>query len=545
MFRTGFGLPTLNTQHSTLPFSAVAIWRAIGYHAAVRIVTADMVRALDRRATEEAGIPGAVLMENAGRAVFEQIRERFTPLRDQLFSVYCGLGNNGGDGFVVARYLSLAGARVRVQVVGDTSRIEGDAATHFRLMQEIGVRPGVGETGPGVKVDALLGTGASGAPRGEFAYTIRRLNADSFPIVSVDIPSGVDATTGRTPGEAVRATVTVTFSYPKLGMFLAPGADCVGELVVSDIGFPWEILKPEHDFTWIRADELRGLLRKRPAEAHKGLFGHVLVLGGSRGMSGAPTMTATAAMRAGAGLVTVAAPESAQPIIAAKLSEAMTIALPDEGGSLAECGFAAFSEAAERADVLCIGPGATQIPTAQQLMIQALREIDKPTVVDADGLNALAGQAESVQQRQSALILTPHPGECARLLGRDTESVQEDRVAAVRETAGRYGAVCVLKGRRTLVADGRSTKDPIPVAINTSGNPGMATGGSGDSLTGIIAALLGQRLDALDAACLGVYLHGRAGDLACNRLGEAGLIAGDIIDSIPDAIRELEGNHVC
>ncbi len=502
-----------------------------------------MVRALDRRAIEEAGIPGAVLMENAGRAVFEQIRERFPPLRDQLFSVYCGTGNNGGDGFVVARYLSLAGARVRVQIAGDEARIEGDAATHYRLMQGIGVRPGIGEPGPGVKIDALLGTGATGAPRGEYAYTIRRLNADSYPTISVDVPSGVDATTGRTPGEAVKAAVTVTFTYPKLGMFLAPGADCVGELVVSHIGFPWEILKPEHDFTWIRADEMRGLLRKRPAEAHKGLFGHVLVLGGSRGMSGASAMTATAALRAGAGLVTVAAPESAQPIIAARLSEAMTVALPEDQGALAESGFAELSEVAERADVMCVGPGATQNPQAQQLMVQALREIDKPTVVDADGLNALAGNADSVRQRQAALVLTPHPGECARLLDRETDSIQEDRIAAVRETAARYRAVCVLKGRRTLVADGRSTKAPIPVAINTSGNPGMATGGSGDSLTGIIAALLAQRLDALDAACLGVYLHGRAGDLACTRRGEAGLIAGDIIEAIPDAIRELEGDH--
>ena len=503
------------------------------------------MRALDRRAMEEAGIPGVVLMENAGRAVFEFLRERFGPVRDHHFSVYCGVGNNGGDGFVTARYLSLAGARVRVQLAGDGATITGDAQTHYRLMQEIGIRPGIGARAAGVKIDALLGTGASGAPRGEYAYTIRSLNADTWPTISIDVPSGVDATTGRTPGEAVRATATVTFGFPKLGMFLAPGADCVGELVIDSIGFPWDALKPDHTFTMIRADELKGSIRKRPPEAHKGTCGHIVVVGGSRGLTGAPAMAGHSALRAGAGLVTVAVPESVQLSVAGRQAELMTIPIREENGGFTPAGIDELASTLARADVLCIGPGGGRSPQALDFMARVVREIDKPAVVDADALYALAENPESVENRKSALVLTPHPGECARLLNRDVEAVQDDRISAVRDAATRYRAVCVLKGRRTLIADGRSGKEPIPVAINTTGNPGMATGGSGDALTGILGALLAQKPDALEAACVGVFLHGRAGDLACESKGEHGMIAGDIIEMIPDALRELEGEYVC
>ena len=504
------------------------------------MVTAEVIRELDRRAIEEAGIPGVVLMENAGRAVFDFIQERFGPVRDRHFWVFCGTGNNGGDGFVAARYLALVGARVHIELAGEEDKIAGDARTHYNLMRQEGVRPGIGAPSAGIKVDALLGIGASGAPRGDYAYNIRRINADSYPTVSVDIPSGVDADTGKTAGEAVRATVTVTFGYPKLGMFLAPGAECAGEIVVSDIGFPWETLKPENAYRWIQSVDLRGLIPRRAPESHKGMFGHVLILGGSRGMSGAPTMAARAALRMGAGLVTIAAPDSAQALIAPRIDEAMTRSLPERDGALAGSAFDFVVDSAARADVLCIGPGATRKPEARDLMLRVLREIDKPAVLDADGLNALADRPESMGERTAAAVLTPHPGECARLLGVETDCIEADRIGAVRKAATRYHTVCVLKGRRTLIADGRPGKESAPISINTSGNPGMATGGSGDSLTGIIGALIGQGHDAYEAACLGVYLHGRAGDLAAETVGETSLIAGDIIDAIPEAIRELE-----
>jgi len=551
----------------------------MGYHCIVKIVTAEMMRALDWRAMEEGGIPGVVLMENAGRAVFEFLAERFGPVRERAFCVVCGTGNNGGDGFVTARYLKLAGGRVSVVLVGDPSKIKGDARVHFDLMQRIGLTPVPGPPAGDILVDALLGTGITGAPRAEYAEAVRWINDRHRPIISIDIPSGVDSDTGATPGEAVRATATVTFGYPKLGLFLAPGADCVGELAVRDIGFAWDVLECETPYWWIRPvlgsgfwisdcsirnlkSRIQSSLR-RPREAHKGLFGHVLVIGGSRGMSGAPTMTARAALRAGAGLVTVAAPESAQALIAAKLDEAMTLPLPEREGALCEASFEPIRAMADRCDVLCLGPGATQEPEAQSVILRVLTEIDKPTVLDADGLNALARRPDALPGREAPIVLTPHPGECGRLLGIEAGAVQADRIGAVRRAAERFGAVVVLKGARTLVCDGRRVPllsppsnggkrvvppllerggvgGSLPVAVNTTGNPGMATGGSGDSLTGILGALIGQGLDACDAACLGVYLHGRAGDLAAEERGEAALIAGDIIEALPHAIRELE-----
>lgn len=521
----------------------------IRYHCSVKVVTAEMMRALDRRAIDEVGIPGVVLMENAGRAVFQYLLNRFGPVRDKHFHVLCGTGNNGGDGFVVARYLCLAGAQVHVAVIGEQEKIRGDARVHFDLMRRIDLEPEPLGTCGGIKVDALLGTGIEGAPRGDYAEAIRWINSDPQPTVSVDIPSGVSSDTGRTPGEAVRATATVTFGYPKLGMFLAPGVDLVGELIVSDIGFPWHVLNLRSPYHWLRPEELKPL-PARPRAAHKGMFGHVLVVGGSVGMSGAVTMTARAALRAGAGLVTVATPASAQPLVATKLDEAMTLPLPEKNGALCEASFDPVREMAERCDVVCLGPGATREPEAQKVITRLLRELNCPLVLDADGLNALAAFPNSVRERAAPIVLTPHPGECARLLELDTEAVQADRIEAVRETAVRYRSVVVLKGACSLVADGRcppnqTTIDPaqISISINTTGNPGMATGGSGDSLTGIIGALIGQQMDVYEAACLGVYLHGHAGDLAAKTRGETALIAGDIIEMLPRAIRELEARE--
>lgn len=491
---------------------------------------------------DEGGIPGTVLMENAGRAVFEFIVERYGPVRGRDFHVACGVGNNGGDGFVIARYLHLAGAWVTVSIAGDTDKIQGDARTNFNVLRQVGVDPWASAPGGAyVKIDALLGTGAKGPPREEIAAAIRRLNADRSPTISVDIPSGVEADTGSVPREAVKAAATVTFAYPKLGLFLSPGADLVGELVVRDIGFDWERLDAETPYRWIRRGALLPFLPPRPREGHKGLFGHVLVVGGSRGMSGAPTLTAKAALRTGAGLVTVAAPAGAQSFIAGKIDEAMTIALEEQGGALCEASFEAIKAQAGKCDVICLGPGASQEPQAQAVIRKILREIDRPIVLDADGLNALASDPDAVAVRKAPTVLTPHPGECARLLGISPADVQVDRLTAVRSVAEKYGAIVVLKGARTLVCDGRQgSPAEYPIGINATGNPGMATGGSGDTLTGIIGALMGQGLDAFDAAQLGVYLHGCAGDISAAEHGEIGLVAGDIISALPQAIRNFQ-----
>lgn len=527
-------------QHSNTPILPPLLFLSLSaIILSVKVVTAEMMRELDRRAVEECAIPGVVLMENAGRAVFDLIAERYGPVRGAPFRVLCGVGNNGGDGFVVARHLHLAGAHVTLNVAGDPEKIKGDARIDFDLMVRLGVRPQAALPSAGIKIDALLGTGLKDAPRGVYAEAIRWMNVDGAPTVAVDIPSGVDSDTGATPGEAVRAAATVTFGYPKLGLFLSPGADCTGDLIVRDIGFDWEALRCETEFGWIRAEDLRDLIPSGPRDAHKGQFGHVLVLGGSIGMSGAPAMTARAALRSGAGLVTVVAPSTVQKVIAAKLDEAMTLPVEEKDGAFCAQSFETVRRAAERCDVLCVGPGATQNPEAQDLMVRVLREIDKPGVVDADGLNALACRSDELMNRKTPLVMTPHPGECARLLGSSADAIQSDRIGAVRSAAGRYRAVVVLKGAGSLIADGRKA-GAVPIRINTTGNPGMASGGSGDSLTGIIGALLGQGLDAFDAACAGTYLHGRSGDIAAAEKGQIGMIAGDIIESIPRAFRELE-----
>lgn len=521
----------------------LAFGAPIGYHGTVKLVTAEQMRELDRRAIQDAGIPGAVLMENAGRAVVSVLQERYGGVHRRHVTVFCGTGNNGGDGFVIARLLRLAGANVQLIVAGDPGRIQGDALTHFRLLDAVGVRPCSGPPSDGICVDALLGTGSKGAPRGDHAQAIRWMNAGPGPRVAVDVPSGVDSDSGATPGEAVRADLTVTFGYPKVGLFLPPGADRVGELVVSNIGFPWDSLSCLTPYAWMRAEDLCELVRPRARDAHKGMYGHVLVVGGSRGMSGAPTMAAMAALRAGSGLVTVAAPSSAQWLIAAKSAEVMTVPVSEVDGALCAGSFEQIQRAAESCDVLCVGPGGARLPEAQALLARVASEIDRPMVIDADGLNAIAGVPGQVAERSTATILTPHPGECGRLLGMETEDVQVDRIRAVRRAAERYRAVVVLKGARTLIADGRAGRDFVPVAVNTTGNPGMATGGSGDSLTGIIGSLVGQGLGDFDAACLGVFLHGRAGDLAAAGIGESGMIAGDIIGMLPGAMRELEGSR--
>lgn len=567
----------------------------------MKVVTADTIRELDRRAIGEFGIPGAVLMENAGRAVVEAMVQEFGALVGKRIAIFCGAGNNGGDGYVIARHLHLLGAKATVYLLAPEESLQGDARIHFEVLKRLGlpiqtlvgpeenITQRVGQVD--LIVDALLGTGIRSAPREPIASTIRAIHALGCPVVAVDIPSGVDADTGATPGEAIRATITVTFAYPKLGLFLFPGAECVGRLRVSEIGFDWERLEAQTpyrlslhpvalrpgspadkgaigpaethardaaaEFRGVWGDSIRAeIVKKRAPESNKGDYGHVGILAGSRGMAGAPALVARAAQRVGAGLVTVLAAACVQATIAGKLDEQMTVPLPDADGAVSEAAFDTIARFAEKATVLCIGPGLTTEPGAAALVRRLLTEIPKPMVLDADGLNALAQQPEIIDRRpdnpRAPLILTPHPGEAARLLGTSIAAVQSNRIASVQELARRYHAVALLKGRYTLIADPNGG-----VAINTSGNPGMATGGMGDTLTGILGGLLAQVVapardihdpDAYRAAtfppqevvALGAYLHGLAGDLAVAQQGETGLVTGDLIERLPAAIRLLE-----
>ena len=572
----------------------------------MRVVTAQQMRDMDRRASEEFGIPGVVLMENAGRAVADVLMREFGPMRGKRAVVFCGPGNNGGDGFVIARYLHLAGADCTLLFVGEAEALKADAHTHYELARRLELNflpPGQEAARDALLaradfvIDALLGTGVKSAPRAEIAAQIEAINTASCPVIAVDIPSGVDADTGATPGAAIRATHTITFAYPKLGLLLFPGAEHVGKLHVADIGFDWSKVVPDASAEptirmqfalepeavasggkgFLSGDkrklggDLHGLvfgtrvdfgmanrlLQKRKGETNKGDYGHVGVVAGSRGMAGAPALAARGAQRVGAGLVTVLAPAEVQPTIGAKLDEQMTIPLPEKSGAVSGEAFAEVARFAEKATVLCVGPGLTTEPEAVTLVHRLLVEIAKPLVLDADGLNALAMSPQTAQARpddpRAPLVLTPHPGEAARLLGTSIADVQSNRIASARELARRYRATIVLKGRHSLTADPQGN-----VILNTSGNPGMASGGMGDTLTGILGGLLAQavaplrhiedsntfRTEAippLEVVALGVFLHGLAGDLAASTHGEAGLVAGDLIDHLPAALRLLEG----
>jgi len=509
----------------------------------MKILTAEQMHGVDLR-TMEIGIPGLVLMENAGHRVAEWIAEKFAPLARQRIVVLCGKGNNGGDGFVVARQLHtrLRPQSLDVVFAGKREDLRGDAAANLRMLEACGcpVRAEITPEmrGATVVVDALLGTGLSGPARGRMLELIREINA-GFPeaaIVAVDIPSGLASDTGALLGEAVRADCTVTFTAPKVGQVLPPSCDRVGELRVAPIGSPPELYEQDASVSLFlsETEEFRHLFAPRPPDAHKGTFGHALVVGGSRGKTGAAAMTGAAALRAGAGLVTVASAESAVGIIAAHMAEIMTEPLPEnDAGGISTRAFDddRIARLIAGKSVVAVGPGLGTHAETATFVRRLIDESDLPMVIDADGLNALAGQ--SFRGRQS-LILTPHPGEMARLAGVSRDEVLNDRLGVARSFATEHSVCLVLKGHRTLIAlpDGR-------VWVNPTGSPAMATGGTGDILTGLIAGLLAQFPEQFPAALLAaVWLHGRAGELSGNEFGEQALTATDMLQFLPAAIEE-------
>ena len=508
----------------------------------MKVLTASQMREVDRR-TVELGIPGIVLMENAGSRVVEFLAEKFAPLGEHRVVILCGKGNNGGDGLVVARQLHtrLRPASLDVVLAADPAELRGEAAENYRMLQACGCPVSREIAAPmreaTIVVDALLGTGLQGPVAGAMVALIREING-GFPrasVVAVDIPSGLASDTGAIQGEAVHANYTVTFTAPKLGQVLPPACDRVGELRVCPIGSP-PALYENDDSIYLSVVEpamFNRLLGPRSPGAHKGDFGHVLVIGGSRGKTGAAAMTGMAALRAGAGLVTVATAASALPVIAGHAPELMTEALPEtEDGSIRANGLPPEQVARliNLKDVVALGPGLGSHPETVAAVHGLLGLIPQYLVIDADGLNALAGMEFAGRN----LILTPHPGEMARLTGKRTLEVQADRVGTARGFAIARGVTVVLKGQRTLIAfpDGR-------VWINPTGTPAMATGGSGDILTGLIAGLLAQAPQEPEAAiAAGVYLHGLAGEYAAEALGEQALIATDLLKFLPEAFDE-------
>jgi len=521
----------------------------------VKVSTAAEMRAVDQRAIEEMGIPGAALMEAAGISLARVCREEMGDGR--RVDIVCGTGNNGGDGFVAARHLANAGLAVTLFLVGALADIKGDAALHGSPLPRLrGVEfVPLGASGDALDLDArgpfdllvdcLLGTGARTPLDGRFARVVEQINAAAerwhCPVVACDIPSGVNADSGAAEGAVVRATSTVTFALPKPGLLLYPGGDFVGQLTVADIGIPHE-LTDDLPTLLTTQDEFRRMLpaREETRDSNKGTFGTLLVIAGSAGMAGASALTALSSLRTGVGLVMLAVPESLLDTAAALAPEAILKGLPETserthgGPGAVEAALAL----AEKATAVAIGPGMSGNSEVVRFVQEFVGRVSKPIVIDADGLNAIASDSGATRKRSVDLptVLTPHPGEMGRLLGIKTDQVQADRVGAVRAAAEKYGAIALLKGSRTLIAaaDGR-------LAINRRGSAALATAGSGDVLTGVVGALLAQKLSAFDAARMGAYLHALSGEGVARTQGTTGVLAGDVRDGLPIARQRIYG----
>ncbi|MBJ6726313.1 NAD(P)H-hydrate dehydratase [Geomesophilobacter sediminis] len=512
----------------------------------MKVVSGETMQQMDQRTIREFGISGLTLMENAGRGCADAICDRFGAASGRRVLIVAGKGNNGGDGYVIARYLRERGWQATVLLLASPDQIRGDAATNLERLGGEGViiaPEGVAayaELFPSsdLVVDALLGTGVKSEVTGVYAEAIGAINAAGVPVVAVDLPSGVDANTGRVLGVAVKAELTVTFALAKLGNVQFPGAEHSGKLVIVDIGMPKQVVDAAPGGEFVDAAAAARLVRPRRKTAHKGSSGHTLIVAGSTGKTGAAAMAAASTVRTGGGLVTLAVPESVHPILEVKTTEAMTVPVGDHGrGHFTAGAFPFLENLAQGKDAVALGPGIGAARTTFFLVQRLVEALEVPMVIDADGLNALAAAPELLGKRQGRVtVLTPHPGEMARLTGGGVADVERDRIATAVGFSARYGVHTILKGAATVIAapDGR-------YAVNGSGNPGMASGGMGDTLTGILVSLLGQGYPPFDACRLGVFLHGFAADLLAAQGCGVGMHATDVQEKIPLALSRLGG----
>ncbi len=517
----------------------------------MKLVTSVQMRELDRRTIEECGTPGEVLMERAGAGVVAAVL-RVAELTGRTGCVRCvaGRGNNGGDAFVVARRLSEMGWPVELVLAADRDALKGDARIHFERMIEAGVQPvslahagglppEADATGADreLVVEGILGTGISGAPRGEAEEAIVLVNrlGTQRPVMAIDVPSGLNSDTGEAAGAVVQADLTVTMGLPKSGLVAAGAADWVGNIEVVDIGIPSDYAHGIHaDAELITAADLRSLFPRRSRVSHKGTYGRVLLVGGSREFSGAIAMAARSAVRSGVGLVYVLTPGEAAAAVASLVPEAMVHAASDRvDGSLAAEALTNWNHELDDFDAILVGPGLTRNLDAQALCRSVIATASVPLVLDADALPD-AAHVDVLCRADAPLVLTPHPGEMARLMGCDVRAVQVDRLKVGRDAAARTGATVVLKGHGTVVAEPNGA-----VFVNSTGNPGMATGGMGDVLAGLTVGLLAQGLAPCDAARAAVYLQGRAADTAAWQGAQRSLTASDVIEALPLAFRDV------
>ena len=512
---------------------------------AIPLVTGAQMAAIDRRAINS-GISGIDLMEMAGSGITQVAHNLLNGLANRHIVVLCGKGNNGGDGFVFARQAAQKGAHVHVFLFASPQDVKGDAKTNLERITQLPVVAITSEhecqniqntlNQAGLLIDALLGTGINKPVQGLLAQAINLLKKATCPIIAVDIPSGLNADTGL--GDCAPATQTVTFACPRIGHFFYPGRTSCGQLFLTDIGIPQSAIKAENvsifliDATWAS----HTLLQRAP-DSHKGDCGRVFILAGSVGLTGAAALSATAAVKSGAGLVTLGIPKSLNDILENKVTEAMTYPLPEVRKSrcLALRARGNIQSQFTKADVVAIGPGLGTHKETITLVQRLIKDLTCPAVIDADALNALVGHLDIIKNCQHPLVLTPHPGEFARLTGQNTSAIRQDPITAAQNLAQKLKHTVILKGAPTVVAQPNGH-----VYINPTGNAGMATGGTGDVLTGLIASLIGQGLSPANAACLGVYVHGLAGDWAATQKGQMGLIASDVANALPKALIQTQ-----
>lgn len=529
----------------------------------IKVATAHEMMDIDRVAISKYGIAGTELMERAGHACVDKIKEIYFNsnliTHNSKLYVLCGGGNNGGDGFVIARILHGEGRNVNAYLSVPASKLKGDTQINYIRAKKAGVPifpikrflslsfqanlPVGRQVSPGLTtqnsliIDALFGTGLSKEVRKPLSNVIKKVNSLSSPVLSVDIPSGISSDTGQVMGSAIKAGHTVTFGLPKRGHLLYPGAEYTGRLSIADIGFPQKLLTSSKiKVNLIQKADAFSLMPQRPKDSHKGTYGHVLIIAGSRGKTGAALMAAKACLRTGAGLVTIGIPDSLVDTFQARVTEEMILPLPDKGNgtlsSVAAKVILYFLK--KRGNVLAIGPGISNDKEISEVVCDLIKGSNVPIVIDADGLNAIAGNTSILKKSGAPVILTPHSGEMARLLNGKTENLYDDRINTAITFAKKTKTYLVLKGAPAINA--APSGDSF---INSTGNPGMSTAGVGDVLTGMISAFLAQGLSPRDASILGVYMHGKAGDIAAAKKGEHSLIASDIIKAIPSAFKSI------
>ena len=514
----------------------------------MKVLTSKQMKEIDKEAIKGIGIIGPILMENAGLQIFKEIMSRFPKIRQERITIVAGKGNNGGDGLVIARHLFNRGCDPHVVLLARKEELKGDAALNFGIAEKIGVRisevSSVDEWGihkndifqATLLVDAIFGTGLISAAKGIYASAIEDINRSEAFKVAVDIPSGLSSDTFQIIGPCVKADLTVTLAAPKVAHIFPPAEEYIGELVVADISIPPYLFEDERlKLELVEEQNILPYFKKRKKDSHKGTYGHLFIISGSLGKTGAAIMAAKAALKMGAGLVTVGTPESCLPIVARSMVELMTEPLSETPKKTLS------SEALERIlglledkDALMVGPGISTHPSTSELVLSLMPKIKIPAVFDADALNILASKPELFKSLSQPAVVTPHPGEFAHLLGLSTKEVVENKLELTPQFAQKYGVYMVLKGYKTLTATPEGE-----VFINPTGNPGMATAGSGDVLSGMIAAMIIQEKNLLDAILAAVYVHGLSGDFGMEKVGERALTAANIITYLPSAVKRL------